>query len=490
MANNDDDRVIETDNWTRYIWRHHVEPVDSVKNVLDDGAQRFETFPAFGRELFGRLFSPKKDERLENVRPEDAWQVRAHDELGELPGWSALVRRASGDRLLAATAATAMAEKVLENLPPPPQPLIDAEVLRRRARGLLHMLREGVGDGDEVARLLAQTREQGQSAVSAACAYANDLDDSVLRDALRAAVTTAHAQLDEVEGALAGFCGWGQGEMRPGGDVDEKVMLASLLKQSEKLRRLGVMAGRMRRIAMLKRRTRSKHARDEVSDIERGNDLARVLPSELVKLTDPLLALEFARSFVEGTLAQYQLRGRERQGRGPVVICLDSSGSMEGEPEIWSKAVALALLQLATADKRRCRIVQFDGGVRRVDDFAPGNVDGRLVMEAMAPFFGGGTDFEEPLTKAMEAIENDAGLRQADVVLITDGEAEISDAFQASWASARKKHEVTVFAVAIGGAVPAVLHKLADSVVSLKDLADDEAVISRLFNGVAQGGGN
>jgi uncharacterized protein with von Willebrand factor type A (vWA) domain len=350
------------------------------------------------------------------------------------------------------------------------------------------MVREGVGDGEELERLLAQARQRGQAAVAAACAYADGLDESVLRDALREAVAAAHGQLDEVEAELAGYCGWGQGELRPRGDVDEKVRLAALLKKNEKLRRLGVMAGRMRRIAMIKRRTRSRHARDEVCDVERGNDLGRVLPSELVKLTDPALALDFARGFVERTLAQYRLHGRERQGRGPVVVLIDSSGSMEGEREVWSKAVGLALLQLAVADKRLCRIVQFDDGVRRTDDFAPGKVEGRMVMEAMAPFFGGGTDFEEPLTKAMEAIKDDGGLKQADVILITDGEAEVSDAFRASWAEARRKHEVTVFAVAIGGDMPAVLNQIADRVLGLNDLADDEAALQTLFTGVGKDG--
>ena len=405
-----------------------------------------------------------------------------------MPGWAALQRRATNDKLLAATAATAMAEKVLALLPPPPEPLADAEVMRRRVRGLMRMVRDGVGDSDELEQLLAQARQRGQAAVATACAYADGLDESDLRDALREAVAAAHGQLDAVEAELAGFCGWGQGDVRPGGDVDEKAKLATLLKQNEKLRRLGVMAGRMRRIAMIKRRTRSAHARDEVSDIERGNDLARVLPSELVKLTDPALALDFARGFVEGTLTQYRLHGRERQGHGPVVILVDSSGSMEGERELWSKAVSLALLQLAVADKRRCRIVQFDDGVRRVDDFAPGKVDGRAVMEAMAPFFGGGTNFEQPLTKAIEAINDDVGLRQADVILITDGEAEVPNAFRASWAEARKKNEVTVFAVAIGGDVPAVLNQVADHVVTVKSLTDDGAALQTLFTGVGKDG--
>ena len=484
---NDDDRVIQTDSWTRYIWRHHVEGVDDVKSVLDEGTKRYDTFPAFGREVFGRLFSARS-ERVDRVRPEDAWQARAHDELDQLPSWEALARRATGDRVLAAAAATALAEKVLAHFPPPAEPVVDAEPLRQRARGLAALLRDGNGDAAELQQLLDSVRARGQAAVASAMAYATALDDSVVRDALREGLTAAHAELDRLEAEVGGYSGWGRGELRDGGAVETKAHIADALKQSEKLRKLGVLAGRMRRIAMLKRRSRSAHARDEVSEVERGNDLSRVLPSELVKLTDPVAALVFARSFVEGTLAQYRLHGRERQGRGPVVVCVDSSGSMEGEPEVWSKAIALALLQLAVTDKRRCRIVQFDDDVRRVDDFAPGKVQPAAVMAAMVPFFGGGTNFELPLSSAMEAIESEAELRQADVVLITDGEAKMSEAFKARWADARRRHEVTVFAVAIGASVPAVLNEIADVVIDVNELAADNAALQTLAAGVGNGG--
>jgi len=42
----------------------------------------------------------------------------------------------------------------------------------------------------------------------------------------------------------------------------------------------------MRRIAASKRRSRVKHDADELSDVEQGAELARILPAELVKLTD------------------------------------------------------------------------------------------------------------------------------------------------------------------------------------------------------------
>ena len=97
------------------------------------------------------------------------------------------------------------------------------------------------------------------------------------------------------------------------GSDDARATLGALLKTSESMRRLGMLAGRMRRLAMNKRRSRTKHAASELSDITTGNDLARVLPHELMKLTDPLLNLDFMRAFVERSLLQYELTGSERE---------------------------------------------------------------------------------------------------------------------------------------------------------------------------------
>src|SRR5207249_4537867 len=47
------------------------------------------------------------------------------------------------------------------------------------------------------------------------------------------------------------------------------------------------------------------------------------------------------------------------RGRGPMIVCLDGSGSMEGEKEIWSKAVALTLLEIARRQRRLFRFICF-----------------------------------------------------------------------------------------------------------------------------------
>jgi hypothetical protein len=366
----DHDRVYGIDPWTRYMWNNRVRSAPDVERVLSRGVERFETFGAFGREVFGRLFGMRPIP-VHPVRPEDRIWERAHAELDELPGWEHLVRRATGDRVLGAAATVAFCDRLLDSLPEPQAQLADVEPMRERARALMRMAEGGAPEGVDVEEMLEALRGQGQAAVEAAQGYAQSVDDSALRQALRASVEAGHAAAAELDCAVGAFSGWQPGASGLGVDIEAKARLAERIRQSPKLQQLARAAGRMRRLALAKQQSPSKHAREEVADVELGSDLARVLPTELVKLTDPLLSLDFARRFVEGTLMQYRLQGRETLGRGPLIVLLDDSGSMEGDRELWAKAVTLGLVQVAAFQRRRCRIVHFDGAVRRVDEWGP-----------------------------------------------------------------------------------------------------------------------
>jgi len=184
-------------------------------------------------------------------------------------------------------------------------------------------------------------------------------------------------------------------------------------------------------------------------------------------------------------LLQYRLSGKERQGRGPIVICLDQSSSMRGAKEFWSKGLALALLQVATMQRRPCRVVHFNTGVARVDDWLPGKVAPLDLLASMDTFLGGGTDFEPPLRVALDAIADTREFKKADVILVTDGEARLSENFVDEWNSAKKKLGFTCYAIHVespAGLVPDQLSAFADTVVPLADLSDDttatDAVLS------------
>lgn len=483
------DQIYRPDRWTRYQWERFVDGDDKAKGIIEKGGEKQYSFPRFGREVFARFFEDEV-ERVDLVKPEDQWAVKAHQELSELPEFQRLARRCRGDRVVAGAATSSFLENALQDLLGGAGSWEDPEPLREEARGLLQLAKNliaGGGDPAEVEGLLEETRKKGRAAVHAAVAYADGKDASELRGALRRACEAASRGADEVEVQIGAFAGWGSSVSLDSTAIgmDVKAELARRVGRSDKLQRLAREAGRLRRIAAAKQRSKVDQAREEVVDIELGGDLDRVLPSELVKLADPALSLDFARRHLERGLLQYKLGGKEAQGRGPIVVCIDQSSSMEGGKEIWSKALSLALLEVATMQRRRCRVIHFNGGVVRVDDWAPGKVDALALLESMASFYGGGTAFEPPLRKALEAIAGDRALKSADVVLITDGEAEVSEAFRAEWLEARRRHEFTCYGIHVdapGGIAPRTLDTVSDVVLGLADLARDRDVIDAVLS--------
>ena len=125
-----------------------------------------------------------------------------------------------------------------------------------------------------------------------------------------------------------------------------------------------MLAGRFKRIAASKRRQKVRHGADEVTDIEMGADLGRLLPSELVKLTHRTHRMLLLKNLLERQAMQYQLVGNEPLGKGPLVVLLDKSGSMDGPRDIWATALSLALLDQAHRERRTFALLAFDYRVK------------------------------------------------------------------------------------------------------------------------------
>jgi uncharacterized protein with von Willebrand factor type A (vWA) domain len=200
---------------------------------------------------------------------------------------------------------------------------------------------------------------------------------------------------------------------------DKKVGLARRLRGDPRLKRIAQLAGRFTRIGQQKRRSKVKHGAEEICDVELGNDLGRLLPVELVKLRHPRLHALALRDLLERKAMQYALTGKEKLGKGPLVLLLDRSWSMEGPADEWSVAVALALLGLAQVERRTFALVAFTDQVIYEAVVKPGE---RLDEEALNLQCDGGTNIDAAVSRGLDIIERNPGaLSEADLVLVTDG---------------------------------------------------------------------
>jgi uncharacterized protein with von Willebrand factor type A (vWA) domain len=201
--------------------------------------------------------------------------------------------------------------------------------------------------------------------------------------------------------------------------------LASKLQKDPKLRRVSEMLGVFRQLAFAEMRKRIPRGVDELVGLTRGNDLARVLPSEIAKLNSPLRNLTLA-DFIERKLLSYDLAGSQKVARGGMVVAIDASGSMSGSRAEWASAIGFALQQVAQRQKRPFRGIVFSSPREfSIFDFVnPTDVTPDKVMKFLSCFYGGGTDIEGPLEQGLQWLEEDWAARKgtrSDILLVSDG---------------------------------------------------------------------
>ncbi len=287
--------------------------------------------------------------------------------------------------------------------------------------------------------------------------------------------------------------GWG---MEPGSltklPSKDRLELMRRIQRSVKVRELNKLMGRFRRLAFQRRYTRVTTEPSEVVDIKVGDDLARVVPTELVSFTNPEREDQFYAKYVQGGLLMYEMKGRETFGRGPIIICIDNSGSMAAgvggvTAEMWAKAMGLAMAEIALKDRRTIEFINFSSRTEVsktvVEHTLPPQERLNRLIKVAEEFFNGGTDFERPLDEAVQDIEKQE-FRKADVIMVTDGIADFSDGFLKRFRKVKEEKQFRLHSVIIGGTSEA-LEKVSDEVHKLYNLlAQGDAVAGDLFEAV------
>lgn len=314
-----------------------------------------------------------------------------------------------------------------------------------------------------------------------------DTSDKMSQD-VRMALRKGMEDAEKDAKDFSDFCtGWGSEAGTPTKmPFREKIKLAEQLRNSHKLKQIAEIVGRMKRLAIAKQKSKTTKIPEEIIDVEIGNNLDRILPSELVLLAMPETELVFLKKYTNNELLQYKMSGKERVGRGPIVVCVDNSGSMSGQREIWSKAVALGLLHLAIQQKRHFACIHFGSTVGRTIKFTPkedSNERLKKIIEMCEYFEGGGTDFQEPIDEAFEVITRSDDYKKADLVMITDGECDVNDDWLEDYLGNKKIMELKTISVNLGGYESEVLNKLSDIVIPVEELTtDDTKVAGEVFS--------
>ena len=222
---------------------------------------------------------------------------------------------------------------------------------------------------------------------------------------------------------------------------------AKLLERDESLKELADLLGKQTRAqisyekelrdkVVIKSSWQPKHAyKGEINGLRFSNDISSVLPSELSLMNNPAANKLFQLKFAQKQLLSYDYQRMEeeqeeskekeettiekKEPKGPIIICVDTSGSMHGTPENIAKTITFALSKIAIEEERKCYLISFSTSIETLDltDFSA-NPIGRLV-QFLRMSFHGGTDATPALKHAVKMLSENEW-KNADVLMISD----------------------------------------------------------------------
>ncbi|MFF8584968.1 VWA domain-containing protein [Streptomyces althioticus] len=425
--------------------------------------------------------------------------------LTQSPDFAALHRETAGDAYAAAMAVLAQASALrglLERSREAREQTGRADRARQEAEAAATAVGEALRQAAEEADGQGEVPAPAAAAVRRTAEAAREAEESARREdgaaaqAMAAAVpgirssarnaASAAAEAVRQEAALMRAWGVDAGETERM-SFEERARLAERLR-SGRLARWAELIGRFRQMAAGERARKVEHATGELVGVTLGDDLSRVIPSELAVLGVPELRAVFAARYTAGELMLYDSRGEQGSGKGAVIACVDTSHSMYAEGpggitrEAWSKACALALLDQARHAGRDFVGILFSAADKLQVFRFPGDRPAPVtdVLDFAETFLGGGTDFQRPLGTAAKILEEEfdsASRARGDIVLITDDACEVSENWTRLWNEIKRRLDFRLFGVAIATpdtatASGSVLESLCDNLRTVDDLTD------------------
>ena len=478
------------DRFDKRAWNYITDQVPALGEQVSELAEKHPTSPEAYEDLFRllnqgdpRFVDPEA--MLENYRPQAAL-MRALHESEDL---EYIRMKTRYDDYATAMAMLTMKDRMENNLDEL-QDLIDKiEAAMQALQEAMDAAAEAVASGegvDEAAEGLAQAMKAAGAAQDAGDEKAEDLADSIARG-----LRKAKEELDRQEEQASAY-GIQDGDLQRM-SFEERNALKEQLDQS-RVKDLANLIGQWSNYADAERRRSVRNAPAEIVDIETGNDLTKITASEVNNLAIPELEDLFWLRWVRHELMQKVVKGPDRAGKGPIIVICDESGSMgaslgDHSRDAWSKAVALALCDQARRQKRDFTYIGFSsGGQVWETKFLKGQTTVDGIVEFTEHFFGGGTSYEQPLTRAMEIVREYAkgGRTRPDIVFISDDECQVSAEFIEQWNKDRYEADVQCYGLQVGGGsgYKNCMGEIADRCISIDHLTASPEALKDLFRNI------
>ena len=339
--------------------------------------------------------------------------------------------------------------------------------------------------GSAQAGQLQQQIDKNLAAKQAMQALANqiaeEMDDLIEEDDIANEISTragktfdeASMQVAETSDMIEAW-GLGEGEKSRVSYQNKKDAIEKIRK-SPKLKKLTDLIGRFKESAITEQKKKTKNGAVEISSVTVGKKIEDTLPSERMMLSNETTKSDFYNRYSEGRLMTYSKESNKSKNKGPIILCCDESGSMDGDRETWSKAFTMGVLEIAQIQKRDFAFIAYDSRANDPIIIEKGEVSPNKVITICEEFLDGGTNFEAPLRKALDLIK-ESKFKNADILFVTDGDCSVSDVFKKKFKETKEEKEFACKGILVDmgswRSSDSTLKEFCDEVVRISNVAD------------------
>ena len=487
----------------------------AMENTLIDGNNKLKTFSNLSEDIFMNLFKFNPEMRdSKDMLPSRTFNYDLLSELAASPDFEKLrdmcklnmLNSAIGTEVIHNEAITRIEQVIYEyqqklqeaknnNLPADklPQDIIDQinKLAEQENQNGTPADQDG-GDpfslslGGSGGQLLDENTSQ-QLANAMSQLQQDQAMQQMQKDIADAMKQATRAAADDVQEMSEFLESWGlEGGEGQRVSIESVKQALERIRNSEELKKLTKILGRFRSIAKNNLKKKSKGEAGSIKNVTTGRVLVKMLPTERGLLASERTKPLFHKKYNEKQLLQYEIENNKRKGLGPVVVCLDISGSMGGKKLEWGKAVALALLEVALKQKRNYSLLMFDTTIAYEWEILKGEADPNTIIDIASVGTQGGTDFAVPTYRAMKIINKSPNFRKADITFITDGDCAMSPHQEKEFIDMKIKKNVKVQTIVInsgGHCSMKGVENWSDKVTTVSKLADlNENLASEIFN--------
>ena len=486
------------------IYNDIVDQSPVMQQTLEEGEELLPTFKYLHQDIFLSLYKYKA-----KVLPEVDMHISTRMNRGIIsnlintPEYISLRHTCRMDQFNAALGTEIIGREAIDILREAIEKLKDLEQKKDAMDRLMEEeekideLIEDIGDIDELiedakragngslAAQLEQERQAKEQSVATLKAMANkiaeDCDELIEDDGLASEVSTTMGstltetgkQVQEVS-ELCEVWGLGTGENCQVAFQNKKDAIERI-RRSSKLHKLTDLVGKFKESAIVEQKKKAKHGAVEIKGVTTGDKIQDTLPSDRMNLCNDITKGDFYRRMSEHGLLQYSKESNKQKNKGPIIVCVDTSGSMQGDEEIWSKALTVGILEVAQMQKRDFACIIYSSHADKPIVIKKDEISPQKIIDCAERFHNGGTSFEAPLNEALELIK-DSTFKNADIVFITDGDCYVSDNFSRKFKQIKEDKDFRTLGVLVnmgcGHVSDSSLKEFCDSITLVSDIAD------------------